>query len=75
MSIREQWYNPTYLDKDGITWLTDTKRRETMYNLSITNTYDADNKEEVVDNIITDLEELLGELKMLRKKDKEKGER
>lgn len=71
--IKKSWYNKSYLNKDSKIMEIDTNKSYPLYELNISKNYfDIEDKEEVVTQIISDLENLIVELKELKEKNKER---
>lgn len=71
--INKSWYNKSYLNKDSKIMEIDTNKRYPLYELNISKNYfDIEDKEEVVTQIISDLENLIAKLKELKEKNKER---
>lgn len=71
--IKKSWYNKSYLNKDSKIMEIDTKKSYPLYELNISKNYfDIEDKEEVVTQIISDLENLIVKLKELKEKNKER---
>ena len=72
IQIQKSWYNKTKLQSDGLTHIIDTDKKYPIYNLEIEKYYyDMNNKEEVLEKIITDLEEVIEHLKRIKKNERE----
>ena len=71
--IKKSWYNKSYLNKDNKIMEVDINKRYPLYELNISKNYfDIEDKEEVVTQIISDLENLITKLKELKEKNKER---
>lgn len=79
IEIHKVLYNKTIRQPDGITQIVDTSRQYTAYQFGMAKNYfDIDTKEEVIDEIITDLQSTIEELTRMKEKAKIKkaeGER
>lgn len=71
--IKKSWYNKSYLNKNSKIMEINTNKSYTLYELNISKNYfDIEDKEEVVTQIISDLENLIAKLKELKEKNKER---
>jgi uridine kinase len=72
LKIKETWYNKTIVQEDGVTQLVDTEHLYPLYQLEIFKDYfNADNKEEAIRNIISDLKETTRQLEGLLERTEE----
>ena len=72
VEIQKGWYNKTKLQPDRKTHIIDTSKQYPIYELAIRKCYyDIESKEEVVEEVITDLEEVIEQLKRIKQKGRE----
>lgn len=77
IEIRKSYYNKSYVQEDGITYITDTEHSYPVYQFGLAKNYfDIEEREDVVRSIITDLKSVVSELEQMleTKKDKDKDE-
>lgn len=71
--IKKSWYNKSYLNKNSKIMEVNTNKSYPLYELNISKSYfDVEDKEEVITQIISDLENLIAKLKELKEKNKER---
>lgn len=69
IEIHKTWYNKTVIQPDGITHIVDTSKQYTAFQFGLAKNYfDAETKDEVVDEIIKDLQSTIRELEMMKQK-------
>ena len=74
--IQKDFYNKSKVTEDGITHTIDTSIDYPLFHLVMTKSYfDANSKEEVINQVISDLGEVVAKLKELREKKTDKGDR
>lgn len=72
IGIHKSWYNKSIVQEDGVTHIIDTEHQYPVYQLGLSKNYfDIDDKNEVVDSIISDLKQVVEKLKQLRESEKE----
>lgn len=72
IGIHKSWYNKSIVQEDGITHIIDTEHQYPVYQLGLSKNYfDIDDKNEVVDSIISDLKQVVEKLEQLRESEKE----
>lgn len=72
IGIHKSWYNKSIVQEDGITHIIDTDHQYPVYQLGLSKNYfDIDDKNEVVDSIISDLKQVVEKLEQLRESEKE----
>lgn len=72
IGIHKSWYNKSIVQEDGVTHIIDTEHQYPVYQLGLSKNYfDIDNKNEVVDSIISDLKQVVEKLEQLRESEKE----
>lgn len=69
LSIKRSYYNKTIVGEDGITQTVDTKHQYPLYQLQIFKNYFDTNDKQVVQQIVSDLRELVNELEKLENKE------
>lgn len=74
MNLKPVTYNKTILQEDGITHIVDTSKDYTAYELTITERYCREDKREVVECVIKDLDRLKEKLIEILAQDKRKNE-
>ncbi len=72
IGIHKSWYNKSIVQEDGVTHIIDTEHQYPVYQLGLSKNYfDIDDKNEVVDSIISDLKQVVEKLEQLRESEKE----
>lgn len=71
--IKKTWYNKTTPQPDGITHITDTTKQYIAYQFGLAKNYFIEDKNEVIDEIISDLKALTEQLQQLKDKSQETG--
>lgn len=72
IGIHKSWYNKSIVQKDGITHIIDTDHQYPVYQLGLSKNYfDIDDRNQVVNNIISDLKQVIEKLEQLRESEKE----
>lgn len=70
--IHKSWYNKSIVQEDGVTHTINTEHQYPVYQLGLSKNYfDIDDKNEVVDSIISDLKQVVEKLEQLREGEKE----
>ena len=70
LEIHKNWYNKSHLQEDGKTYKVDTEHKYPIHQLEMTKMYfDIEDKIEVVDNIIADLQSTIQQLQQLKAKE------
>lgn len=69
LSIKRSYYNKTIVGEDGVTQTVDTKHQYPLYQLQIFKNYFNTDDKQVVQQIISDLRELVNELEKLENKE------
>lgn len=69
LSIKRSYYNKTIVGEDGITQTVDTKHQYPLYQLQISKNYFNTDDKQVVQQIVSDLRELVNELEKLENKE------
>lgn len=67
-------YNKTVVQEDGVTHKVDTEHSYTAYQLSITETYFEENKQQVAKNVVRDLNKLRDEITEILEQDQKKDD-
>lgn len=72
IGIHKSWYNKSIVQEDRVTHIIDTEHQYPVYQLGLSKNYfDIDDKNEVVDSIISDLKQVVEKLEQLRESEKE----
>lgn len=72
IGIHKSWYNKSIVQEDGVTHIIDTEHQYPVYQLGLSKNYfDIDDKNEVVDSIISDLKQVVEKLEQLKESEKE----
>lgn len=75
IEIQRSWYNKSKVESDGVTHTIDTDTQYPLYTLDMSKLYfDIDNKEQVVDMIISDLKQTIAQLEQMRKQNDKQTE-
>lgn len=73
VDIQKTWYNKTKVQEDGITHIVDTDTQYPMFSVQLFGWYkDIDNKNDLIDAIVSDLQETIKSLEQSKEKE-EKG--
>ena len=71
MEIKRSWYNKTKVQDDGVTHIVDPKQYIVYQFGMAKNYFDAESKQEAVQQIIDDLQSTISQLQEVLKQDKE----
>lgn len=71
MEIKKSWYNKTKVQEDGVTHIVDPTQY-TVYQFGVAKNYfNTENKQEVIQQIIGDLQSTISQLQEMLRQDKE----
>ena len=66
LSIKQSFYNKSTIEEDGITHKIDTDKEYPLYVFELNKIYLDETREETVNKIINDLEEVVSKLKQIK---------
>lgn len=72
IQIQQSYYNKTKLQQGGVTHTIDTSKKYPIYNLEIRKGYYDIDKEQVLEMVIADLEEVAEHLKRIKEREEER---